>query len=241
VHIFTPPVQNFVLKATTSAPEQGGCSAALPIPGARAFSAGGPGGGQVTFPWPASLGTNMYWLCAFPAAGGPDQAHTGQPFIVTQHAAPALHVTPDLAPAGSTLQVAIADWLAPDQQAPAQLWIVSPDGLTRRDVAFHVLTPLDATGACTLSLVLPLTLSPGPVFLIAGSTAYYERSDTITVEQPAVATAVAATPTAPPAAVKTASVSPKSQNPTVVFGLGAGALLLLVVGSMVLLVARRRS
>jgi hypothetical protein len=242
VRIFAPPAQDFVLKATTTAPGQGGCASAIPISGAPAFSAGGPAGGHVTFPWPASLGTNMYWLCAFPAAGGSDQAWS-EPYIVTQDAAPALHVTPGLALPGSTLQVTIADWLASNHQAPAHLWISYPS--TSSEVAFQVLSPPDANGACTLSLVLPLTLSPGDVFLIAGSSAYYQRSDTITVEEPALATAAAAmtaSPTATPAVSTTPSVSPTSYNATLFFGLSTGVLLLLllVVGGIVLLVVRRR-
>jgi hypothetical protein len=243
VHIFGTVAQDFVLKATTTAPDQGGCASAVPIPGAPTFQASAPGGGQATFPWPASLGTNMYWLCAFPAAGGPDQAHTGQPFIVTHDAAPALSVTPppDGARAGSTLQVAISGWLAPDHHAPAHLWIVSPDGLTRSEVAFQVLTPPDVTGACTLSLVLPLTIFPGNVFLIAGSAAYYQRSDTIAVQEPALATAsTTASPTATQTVVMTPSVLPKTENATFFFGLGAGVVLVLVVGGIVMLFARRR-
>jgi hypothetical protein len=218
----------------------------MPILGAPTFQAAAPGGGQARFPWPTSLGTNLYWLCAFPAAGGPDQAHTGQPFIVTQNAAPALSVTapPDGARAGSTLQVAISRWLAPDHQAPAHLWIVSADGLTRSDVAFQVLTPPDVTGACTLRLFLPLTLSPGTIFVIAGSTASYERSDTIAVQPPVRATSTrtaspAAAPTATQGDVTTPSVVPTADNAMVFFGLGAGVLLL-VMGGVVLLVVRRR-
>lgn len=243
VRIIGTVPQNFVLKATTTAPDQGGCASAIPIPGAPTFQAGAPGGGQVTFPWPASLGTNQYWLCAFPAAGGPDQAHTGQSFIVTHDAAPALRVTPppEGARAGSTLQVAISGWLAANHQAPAHLWIVSPDGLTRSEAAIQVLTPPDVTGACTLSIVLPLTISPGNVFLIAGSAAYFQRSDTIAVQRPALATAsITATPTATRAVVMTPSALPKWENETFFFGLGAGGILLLVVGGIVMLFVRRR-
>jgi hypothetical protein len=197
----------------------------------------------LAFPWPASLGSNIYWLCAVPAAGGPDQARS-QPYIVTQDAAPALRVTPGLALPGSTLQVTIADWLAPDHQAPAHLWISYPSTpSTSSEVAFQVLAPPDATGACTLSVVLPLTAPLGDVFLIAGSTAYYQRSATFTVEKPEIATALAmmyATATATYAVGTAPSVSLQSDNVTRFFGLGAGVLLLLVMGGIVLLVARRR-
>jgi hypothetical protein len=238
VHIFAPPAQDTVLKATTTAPSQGGCASATPIPGAPTFVAGGPAGGQVTFPWPASLGTNMYWLCAFPAAGGPEQAWS-EPYIVTRDAAPALQVRPNLALPGSTLQVTIADWLAPDHQAPAHLWINSPS--TGIEVAFQVLSPPDANGACTLSVVLPLTISPGDAFLIAGSSAYYQRSGTVTVEKPEIATALAMMDaTATQAAVKAPSVSPQSDNVILFFGLGAGILLLVVVGGIAMLVVRQR-
>jgi hypothetical protein len=251
VHIFVPPVQDFVLKATTTAPVpgavQGACASAIPIPGAPTFTAGGPPGGQVTFTWPASLGTDMYWLCAFPTAGGPDQAHTSAPFIITKDAAPALKVTPDFALPGSTLTVAISDWLAPDHLAPAHLWIPSPDGNTRSEVSFQVLSPPDGTGACTLSFVLPLNFNRGSWYLIAGSTAYYQRSDTFTVEDPAIATDVAimhASPTPSPAATRApgnaTSVSPLSDNTSLVLALGAGGVLLLVAGGIALRVMRRR-
>jgi hypothetical protein len=145
--------------------------------------------------------------------------------------------------------VAITGWLAPDHQAPAHIWIVSPDGLTRSDVAFQVLSPPDATGACTLSLVLPLTTSPGNDFLIAGSANYYERSDTVVVQNPALATTAttpapgptpAPTPSATQAAVVASSVLPKSDNVTLLLGIGAGVMLLLVLGGIVLMIARRR-
>jgi hypothetical protein len=242
IHIFATPVQDFVLKATTTAPEQGGCASAVPIPGVPAYPMGGPAGGVLGFPWPASLGTNLYWLCALPTAGGPAQAWSA-PYIVTQDAAPALRVTPGLVLPGSTLQVAISDWLAPDHGAPTHLWIVRPDGLTRSDVPFQVLTPPDVTGACTLSVTLPLTFPPGDAFLIAGSAAYYQRSGMITVQKPEIATALAimnATATAPHAVGTAPSVLPQSDNVTLFFGLGAGVLLLLVMGGIVLLVARRR-
>jgi hypothetical protein len=243
VRIFVPPVQDFVLRATTTAPDQGGCASATPIPGAPTFQAGGPQGGQMMFSWPASLATNMYWLCAFPTAGGPDQAHTLQPFIVTKDAAPALKVTPDLALAGSTLQVAISDWLAPDHRAPAHLWIVSPDGLTRSEVAFQVLTPPDGTGAGALTVVLPLNIQPGNWFLIAGSAAYYQRSDMMSVQDPKIATAIAimnASPTPTQPAVARHLASPKSDNTSLVLALGAGGVLLLVVGGIALRIVRRR-
>jgi hypothetical protein len=244
IHIYGygTTAQDFVLKATTTAPDQGGCAAAIPIPGVPPYPMGGPAGGVLAFPWPASLGTNRYWLCALPAAGGPAQAWSA-PYIVTQDAAPALRVTPGLALPGSTLQVAIADWLPPDHLAPAHLWIVRPDGLTRSDAPFQVLSPPDVTGACTLSVTLPLTFPPGDAFLIAGSTAYYQRSATLTVEQPEIATALAlmnATATATQAVGKAPSVLPLSDNSTVFFGLGVGILVLLVVGGIVMLVVRRR-
>jgi hypothetical protein len=189
VHLFGTTVANYVLRATTSSPDQGGCATSVALDDAPLFPAGGPAGGQVAFDWPAALGSDQYWLCAFLATGGPVQGQSEMPFVVTRDAIPTVSVVaPTIyVPLGATMTVSVTRWLSDDHSAPQHVWLASLDGYSRYDLSFEVVAGPDATGAVTLRAILPSGLPPYTItqpsafMLIAGGPRFYQRSASVAV------------------------------------------------------------
>lgn len=196
--------------------------------------------GTIAFAWPTILGSDAYYFCVFAATGAPhtpgatpaatpsptttplfptgELAHSIAPFSQTRDTTPQISVTLPGAttpttgdiPFGATFTATITDWKSPQSACPAHLWLLFPDNISRQELPFNVVSPLDASRRCTLSVTAAPGpgssggLSPGQYVLLAGDTGIYQESAPLTF-------VTAAPPTTTPAA--TAAATPRLVNP----------------------------
>jgi hypothetical protein len=185
------PNDTFDLRYTTTDPVQDGCTRdhSHSLPGINPVKLSQDPQAQapntVTFTWPSTLGSNLYYFCLYPAPASatpgtgatptPTQAaawptgeiaRSAQPFAVTRDATPTLTITgADGSPVGTPiplytpLSVIVANWRSADHTPPSHLWIVSPDGSNWPELQFMVKTPHDSANRCTLSVNLSQTIS----------------------------------------------------------------------------------
>jgi len=185
------PNDTFDLRYTTTDPVQDGCTRdhSHSLPGINPVKLSQDPQAQapntVTFTWPSTLGSNLYYFCLYPvpasatpgtgatptptrSAAWPtgEIARSIYPFAVTGDAAPALTITgADGSPVGTPiplhtpLSVIVANWRSANHTPPSHLWIVSPDGSYGQELQFTVKTPLDSANRCTLSVNLSQTIS----------------------------------------------------------------------------------
>ncbi|HEX6123624.1 MAG TPA: hypothetical protein VFY89_10710 [Ktedonobacterales bacterium] len=263
INLFPSPPASYILKATTTAPSQGGCSQAQPMPGVDPITVA-EAGAHISFHWPAALGRGQYWLCAFPASGeGPVAFSPPQlpPFTVLTDAAPTITITPPKgAVAGGTITATLTNWRTSDDANSPIPTALIPQGAsssTRQILVVAGTTRSDpTTGAYTLQVTLPATLQPGSYALVAQGECDVNGC---AVSEPSVFFSVAASPATPtpsPTATTPPTAPPGGTHTTGTTGTPGsdagflwtalavaiwGLAMVLLVATIILILKRRKS
>lgn len=164
---------SYILAATTTSPDQGGCGSVQSLNGVAPFQVDPNRGADVQFHWPASLGRGTYWFCATSGDGSAPAAMSlpSAPYTVLTGAAPTVRVvTPSsVAQPGATITVTLANWLTRDGGAPAR-W-----GLLRQGDAIEKATIIAAqssgsgnptAGTYTFTATLPSFMASGGMYAV---------------------------------------------------------------------------
>ena len=251
----------YTLAATTTSPDQGGCTTAKPLSGVSPFQLNPAVPIDVQFHWPAGLGRGRYWFCASPASGtGPTaMSLASQPFTVLTDAAPTVQITPaGSIQAGAKVTVTVSNWLTSDAAPPFELLLLPRGGSTQ--TASPVAAQVDqgqsspTTGAYVMTATLPSYVGSGSYALVArgecgpdplGTSKAANAVCAVSEQSPSFTLAAAAAPTATKATANSSGSTTGHGGPTSVNALwlavAAGILVLGLLGLGIALALTRRA